>query len=112
MGGWTQWINRVTAVCPQRYVYQQGTAGEAKLSEAGVQVFPNPTVHSFTIWAQEVPESNGVVWVYDMKGVLREQAVIPKGVRSVKVGEKLLPGTYILKYQYNGALYTQKLLKL
>jgi hypothetical protein len=79
------------------------------LNPATIQVYPNPSSESFTLRLDK--ESNCTVEVYDMMGRMIEEY---KSVRnSLSFGDKLFPGTYIIKVtSLSGQVKTIKVIKV
>jgi endoglucanase len=75
-------------------------------------VYPNPFHKSLTVRINNSSiEKNGSLALHDFSGRLVEHQLLIPGKSHYTLGEKLAPGTYLLKFQANGKNYNYKIIK-
>jgi hypothetical protein len=67
-------------------------------------IFPNPSENSF----QLITDSPIAISIYSLDGILLESKIIDN---NISFGSNLKNGIYLIKYEYNGAFKTEKIIK-
>jgi hypothetical protein len=85
---------------------------KAKEEMKKMEVYPNPSSAAFTLKLPVITTAPSVAVVYDLRGMKKAVYSIPSGMRMIQVGEHLPKGTYIIRYNLSGKVYSEKLIKL
>jgi uncharacterized repeat protein (TIGR03803 family) len=75
-----------------------------------VELFPNPSSHTFTIEVKDKSASPVELKLYDVNGAMLHSAELPAS-ETFQVGEDLKPGVYILRVKKGNRISTHRLIK-
>ena len=67
------------------------------VDQVGVRVYPNPSTNHFTVELPAGIATEGMLKVYDMRGVVVEELVVPGGSQPVNFGAALPRGGYVVR---------------
>ena len=81
-----------------RVVELTSPVGVAGADLTGVRVYPNPSANHFTVELPAGVVTEGILEVYDMRGVLVEEQLVPVGSQRVDFGAVLPRGGYVVRW--------------